>query len=196
MQVKSAHNIVRKIMLEHIEFCLIAGIHAQVKDLAPLSDVDHLLRDPGDLAIQGALIQAISVPMICKRTKNNYRVVGGFRTFQLLSRYFSEDDKTKIPVLVFSGGTAEQLQMIAQYSISGVPLVNCLGMRAPRQIGKVVLETNPRIRQSKRGRPSKSIELTEDADIFQAFFPKVTSPSGLAKLMGVKPDVILSVSKE
>ncbi len=189
-------NIWRKLELECISFRLIVGLHPQVRDLAPLSDVDHLLRDPDDLSVQGAMIQAITVPIICKKSKNSYRVVGGFRTFQLLSKYFSEDTKTKIPVLAFAGGTAEQLKMIAQYSIAGVPLVNCLGTRAPRQIGKVVLETNPQIRQSKRGRLSKSEEFPENASIFQTFFPKVTSPSGLANLMGVKPDVILSVSKE
>ena len=139
------------------------------------------------------MIQALTVPIICTKKKNDYHVVAGFRTYQLLAHHFSGNTQTKIPILVLNGGTGEQLRTIAQYSIAGLPLVNCLGKHAPRQIGRVVLETNPDIRQSKRGRPSKNEKLGEDAGIFRTFFPKVTSPTGLAKLMGVKPEVVLEV---
>lgn len=187
------HSVWGRVELERVEFQRISGIHSQVQEFAPLSDVDHLLRDSTDLSMEGVMMQALTVPVICAKKKNDYQIIGGYRTYQLLAHHFWGDTKTKIPILVLNGGTREQLRTIAQYSLAGLPLVNCLGKCAPRQIGRVVLETNPDIRQSKRGRPSRNEEFDTDSGIFRIFFPKVTSPSGLAKLMGVKPEVVLEV---
>ena len=182
--------------MEHIEFGSLSDVHPYVRDIAALSDVDYLLKDPTEISSDGALLQAMLLPLVCKRSiSGKISLVAGFRSYQLLAIHFGGKPKEKVPVVFLNGGTKEDLREIAQFSAVGVPLTSCLGMRAPKQIGAAIWEMNPVFRNAKRGRPRKD-GVVEESGIFQKFFPKISSPSGLARAMGVKADAVLSAIRK